>query len=83
MLAAALSSRAGIVDEGSVTRLRLAGVVAVAVAAHDVASVAALGLSGASWPPVVGFVALGLVPNAALNATLAYVVGGCSSGWFW
>lgn len=80
VLAAALSFRAGIVDEGSVTRLRLAGVVAVAVAAHDVASVAALGLSGASWPPVVGFVALGLVPNAALNATLAYVVGGMLLG---
>lgn len=81
VLAAALSSRAGIVDEGSATRrLRLAGVVAVAVAAHDVASVAALGLSGASWPPVVGFVALGLVPNAALNATLAYVVGGMLLG---
>lgn len=76
VIAAALSSRAGIMDEGSATRLRLAGVVAAAVAAHDLASVAALGLSGGSWPPVIEFVSLGVLPNAALNAALAYVAGG-------
>lgn len=76
VIAAALASRAGIVGNSSVSRLRLSGVVAAAVAAHDAVSVAAFGLSGESWPPMVEFLSLGLVPDALLNAGLAYVVGG-------
>lgn len=76
VLAAALSSWVGVVGEKASTRLRLAGVVALAVAVHDLASVAALGLSGQSWPPMIEFVALGVLPDAVLNAALAYVAGG-------
>lgn len=80
VFAAALSSRAGIIDEGSATRLRLAGAVAAAVVVHDLASVAALGLSGDSWPPLIEFVSLAVLPDAVLNAVLAYVVGGALLG---
>lgn len=76
VIAAALASRAGIVGRSSVSRLRLSGAVAAAVAAHDLASVAAFGLSGESWPPMVEFLLFGLAPDALLNAGLAYVTGG-------
>lgn len=76
LLAAAVSVRAGIIREGTVSRVRLAGAVAVAVAAYDLVSVAALGLSGSAWPPVASFVVLGMLPDATLNALLAYAVGG-------
>lgn len=76
VLAAAVSSRAGILGGNKFSRLRLAGVAAVAVAAHDLASVAALELSGESWPPMLRFLSLGVLPNAALNGVLAYAAGG-------
>lgn len=76
VLAAALSSRAGVIEGTGANRLLLAGVVAAAAAAHDLVSVAALGLSGDSWPPVAGFVSLGILPDAILNGALAYLVGG-------
>lgn len=80
VLAAALSSRSGML-EGSVSiRLSLAGVVALAVAAQDLASVAALGLTGGGWPPPVGFALLGLLPDALLNGLLAYLIGGVLLG---
>jgi rod shape-determining protein MreD len=76
VIAAAVSCWSGVDDKGNASRLRFAGVVAAAVAAHDLASVFALGLSGESWPPVIELLLLGVLPNAALNALLAYVVGG-------
>lgn len=76
VLAAALSSRAGVLDGGEADRMRLAGTVALAVAAHDLLSVAALGLSGDTWPPMLEFVALGVLPDSALNGVLAYLAGG-------
>lgn len=78
-IAAALSSGSRILEDGRggrAVRLRLAGVVAVAVAVHDLVSVAALGLSGESWPPMLGFVYLGVLPDAVLNGALAYLLGG-------
>lgn len=76
VIASTLASRAGIVGKGTVSPARMAVVVAVSVAAHDSVSVAALGLSGESWPPLIGFLSLGLAPDALLNAGLAYVLGG-------
>lgn len=81
VLAAALSSRAGLLEVGVSTRLRLAGVVALAVAAHDLASVAALGLTGGGWPPPASFALVGLLPDALLNGLLAYLVGGALLGF--
>ncbi|WP_152670645.1 hypothetical protein [Rubrobacter aplysinae] len=75
VIAAAISCWAGAADNGGANRLRLAGVVASAVIAHDLASVAALGLSGESWPPLADFLLLGALPDAALNALLAYLAG--------
>lgn len=76
VLAAALATRFGILGARGGDRLRLAGAVAVAVAVHDLLSVAAVGLAGGEWPPSSGFALLGLIPDALLNGLLAYLVGG-------
>lgn len=76
VLAAALAVRLNIAGGGGQTRFRLAGVVAVAVAAHDMVSIAAIGLDGGEWPPAAGFALLGLIPDALLNGLLAYLLGG-------
>lgn len=76
VMAAALSHRVVIAAEGAAVKVRLAGVVAAVVVVHDLASVAAHGLSETSWPPILELVATGVLPDAALNAVLAYVLGG-------
>lgn len=76
VLAAALATKSGILGAWGGDRVRLAGVVAVAVAVHDLVSVAAIGLAGGEWPPASGFAVLGLVTDALLNGLLAYLLGG-------
>jgi rod shape-determining protein MreD len=76
LLAGILSARAGAVRPRGAERLLLAQVVAVSVAAYDLAYLMALNLAGLEGPPFGEYAVAGLLPDALLNALLAYLVGG-------
>ena len=75
LLAGILSARAGAVRPRGAERLLLAQVVAVSVAAYDLAYLMALNLAGLEGPPFGEYAVAGLLPDALLNALLAYIVG--------
>lgn len=56
-------------------RATLALCTALAVAVYDVVGLLALFLSGSSGPSVVAYAFGGILPDALLNAVLAYLVG--------
>ena len=58
------------------TRLFFAQTVAVAVAAYDLLTLFATALAGQGSPPIMSYLAGGMVPDVLLNALLAYLVGG-------
>ena len=61
-------------------RLALTVASALSVVAYDVAGLLALVLSGDGGPPLGGYVVAGVVPDALLNAVLAYLVVGSLLG---
>ena len=76
LLAGILSARAGSVRPKGAERLLLAQVVTISVAAYDLTYLMALNLAGLEGPPFGEYAVAGLLPDALLNALLAYFVGG-------
>ena len=76
VVAAAISVRAGEMRRKGGTRLFFAQTVAVAVAAYDLLTLFATALAGQGSPPIMSYLAGGMVPDVLLNALLAYLVGG-------
>lgn len=76
LIAGALSARASAVRRKGTERVLLAQVVAVTVVAYDLLAWTARSLAGLDGPPVAEFAVAGLLPDALLNALLAFVVGG-------
>ena len=76
LLAGALAARAGAVRRRGTERFVLAQAVALAVAAYDVLGLVARWLAGLGVPPLGEYAVGGVLPDAVLNALLAYLVGG-------
>ena len=76
LLAAALSVRAGAVRRKGTERLLLSQVVGVSVAAYDLVYLTAVNLAGLEGPAVGEYIVAGVLPDAMLNALMAYLVGG-------
>ena len=77
LLAGLLAARAGDVRPKGAERVLLAQVVAISVAAYDLTYLMALNLAGLQAPAFGEYAVVGLIPDAAINALLAYIVGGC------
>lgn len=75
LLAGILSARVGSVPRKGTEVFLLAQVAGVAVAARDLIGLAAINLSGLQGPPLEEFLVTGVLPDALLNALLAYVAG--------
>ncbi len=76
LLAGLLAARAGDVRPKGAERVLLAQVVLISVAAYDLTYLTALNLAGLQAPTFGEYAVLGLIPDAALNALLAYFIGG-------
>ncbi len=76
LLAGLLAARAGDVRPKGAERMLLAQVVAISVAAYDLTYLTALNLAGLQAPAFGEYAVVGLIPDAALNALLAYNIGG-------
>ena len=76
LLAGILSARAGTVRPKEAERLLLAQVVAISVAVYDLTYFVALNLAGLEGPTFSDYAVTGLLPDALLNAFLAYLIGG-------
>lgn len=76
LVAAALAVRYGMAWSRGAERLLLTQLVAAAVATYDLVQLAALGLAGFEQPPLLNYAFSGILPDALLNALLAYLVGG-------
>jgi len=76
LLAGILSARAGDVRPKGAERLLLAQVVAISVAAYDLTYLTALNFAGLQAPRFGEYAVAGVIPDALLNALLAYFVGG-------
>lgn len=75
LVAGTLAARAGGVRRKGPERLLLAQVVAVSVAAYALIRLIAVNLAGLEGPALGGFLVSGLIPDALLNAVLAYLLG--------
>ncbi len=69
-----LTARVGVAPRGAEVLL-LAQVAAVAVAARDVIGLVAINLAGLEGPPPIEFMLAGVIPDALVNALLAYAIG--------
>jgi rod shape-determining protein MreD len=76
VFAAAISVRVGDMRRKGGTRIFFAQIVALTVAAYDLLTLCATALAGQGSPPIVGYLASGVIPDVLLNALLAYLVGG-------
>ena len=76
LAAATLASRVGAVQRRGAERLLLVQVVAVSVVAHDLLGWLAQNLAGLGSPPFAEYAVAGILPDALINAVLAYLVGG-------
>jgi rod shape-determining protein MreD len=76
LLAGLLAARAGDVRPKGAERVLLAQVVIISVAAYDLTYLTALNLAGLQAPTFGEYAVVGLIPDAALNALLAYFIGG-------
>ena len=76
LIAAMLAVRYGMAWSHRAERLLLTQLVAMAVAAYDIVQLVALGLAGFERPPLLNYVFSGILPDALLNALLAFLVGG-------
>lgn len=77
VLAAAITARIGVARLKGATSLILAQATAVAVVAYDLLALLALFLVGEDGPPIGDYLLYGVLPDALLNALLAYIF----SGW--
>src|SRR3712207_1457941 len=75
LLAGLLAARAGDVRPKGAERVLLAQVVMISVAAYDLTYLTALNLAGLQAPAFGEYAVVGLIPDAALNALLAYFIG--------
>ena len=76
LLAGVLAARAGDVRPKGAERLLLTQVVAISVVVYDLTYLTALNLAGLQAPAFGEYAVAGLIPDAALNALLAYFFGG-------
>ena len=76
LVAGTLSMRLGTIRRKGTERFLLAQVVGASVAAYDLIYLAAVNLAGLTGPPVGEYLIAGVLPNAVLNALLAYLIGG-------
>ena len=76
LAAGALSSRVGAVRRKGTERVLLSQVVAVCVAVYGLLTWVARALAGLGGPPLAEYAVAGILPDALLNAVLAYLVGG-------
>lgn len=75
LVAGTLAIRAGGPRRKDSERLVLSQVVAVSVVVYDLIELTAINLAGLEGPSVAAYLLLGAVPDALLNAMLAYFVG--------
>jgi rod shape-determining protein MreD len=76
LLAAALSARASAVRRKGTERLLLAQVAGLAVAAYDLLGYGARWLAGLAVPHLGEYGIWGILPDAAINAAIAFLIGG-------
>lgn len=76
LVAGMLASRTGAARRKGAERFLLAQVVAISVAAYDLAALIGTRLADLQTPPVDAYVVAGILPDALLNGLLAYAVGG-------
>ena len=76
LAAATLAARVSAVQRRGTERVLLAQVVAVSVVAYDLLGWTARSLAGLGAPPFAEYAVAGILPDALLNAVLAYLVGG-------
>ncbi|MDQ3862699.1 MAG: rod shape-determining protein MreD [Actinomycetota bacterium] len=76
LLAAMLASRASAVRRKGTERVLLAQVVAIAVAGYDLIGYTARWLAGLAVPQLGEYAIGGVLPDALINALLAFLVGG-------
>ncbi len=76
LAAGALSGRVSAVRRKGTERVLLSQVVAVCVAGYGLLGWTARGLAGYGGPPLAEYAVAGILPDALLNAVLAYLVGG-------
>jgi rod shape-determining protein MreD len=76
LLAGILAARAGSVRPKGAERLLLVQGVAICVAAYDLIYLIALNLAGLDGPAFADYAVVGVLPDALLNALLAYLIGG-------
>lgn len=76
LAAGLLAGRSEAVRPRTVNKLLLAQVVAVSVVIYDLVHLTARGLAGFDIPPPGIYALTGVLPDALVNAILAYLVGG-------
>ena len=76
LISATLSVRVGAARLKNAERFILAQVAGVSVFAYDIVGLTSLKLTSAAGPPVGRYIIGGALPDALLNALLAYVLGG-------
>ncbi len=76
LIAGALSVRYGDVMTRGAARFMLAQLAGVAVAAYDLVQLAAYNLLGLDVPSLGTYIFSGMLPDALVNALLAFLVGG-------
>ena len=76
LIAAMLASRSSAVRRRGSERVLLAQVAGLAVACYDLLGYSARWLAGLGVPPLGEYVVVGVLPDALINALLAFLVGG-------
>lgn len=76
LIAGAVSVRYGDVMTRGAARFTLSVLAGTAVAAYDLVQLAAYNLLGLEVPSLLGYMFSGMLPDAFLNALLAYLIGG-------
>jgi len=76
LIAAMLASRSSAVRRRGSERVLLAQVVGLAVACYDLLGYSARWLAGLGVPQLGEYVVVGVLPDALINALLAFLVGG-------
>ena len=76
LIAAMLASRSSAVRRRGSERVLLAPVAGLAVACYDLLGSSARWLAGLGVPPLGEYAVVGVLPDALINALLAFLVGG-------
>jgi rod shape-determining protein MreD len=80
LLAAMLASRASAVRRKGTERVLLAQVAGLAVAGYDLLGYTARWLAGLTVPQLGEYAVAGALPDAAINALIAFLIGGLLLG---